>query len=135
LEKQKLEISHVWVYSKDVPKSIAFYQNTIGLEIAGHFAHGALFRAGTVLLGIHEEEGDRKSMPGGTLIVLRTENIHSRFEQLKEKGVKFLTDHIVSEDFGQVADFRDPDGYLLEIWQPPRKNVADAKVTLNHSSL
>ena len=135
MEKAKLEVSHVWVYSKDVAKSIAFYKNTIGLEIAGHFPHGALFRAGQVLLGVHEEEGDRKSMPGGTLIVLRTENIHRSFEHLKHKGVRFLTDDVVSEDFGQVLDFRDPDGYLLEIWQPPRKNVADAKVTLNHSSL
>ncbi len=121
LEEERVTVSHVWVHTRDIARSISFYQNTLGLQIAGKFAHGALFRAGEVLVGIHVEEGDRKCAPGGTLIVFRSDNIAAKFEELRRKGVKFLTDHIISEDFGNVADFRDPDGYLLEIWQPPQR--------------
>ena len=55
------------------------------------------------------------------LIVLQTEDVRKTFEELKKRGVRFLTDQVQTEQFGSVADFEDPDGYLLEIWQPPQK--------------
>ncbi len=120
-ETGNLKISYVWLYARDVAKSISFYENILGLQIVSKFPHGALLRGGEILLGIHEEEGDRKSKPGGMLIVFQSDNIASSVEDLKNKGVKFLKDHIATEDFGLAADFLDPDGYLLEIWQPPRR--------------
>ena len=76
------------------------------------------------MLGIHREEGDRKSKAGGTLLVLQTNNIERLFEELKQKGVKFLKPQIEKAVFGAVADFKDPDEYLLEIWQPQQDNVS-----------
>ena len=113
--------SHVWLYVKNVEKSVVFYKKVLGLDLAGRFPHGALFRSGGILIGVHEEEGDRRSRPGGMLIVLQTEDVRKTFEELKKRGVRFLTDQVQTEQFGSVADFEDPDGYLLEIWQPPQK--------------
>ena len=117
-----LGISYVWLYVRDVALSISFYENTLGLKLISRFPHGAVFRGEHgVMLGIHEEEGDRKSKPGGMLIVFQTEDIARSYEDLKSRGIGFLKEHVETEEFGQVADFLDPDGYLLEIWQPPSR--------------
>ncbi len=121
IERTSLRVSHVWLYSKDTRQSIQFYRDVLGLKVVETFPDGALLQGGGILLGIHREEGDRTSHPGGTLIVLQTNNIQRTFEELQQKGVKFLRTEIEREAFGQIADFRDPNGYLLEIWQPPQK--------------
>ncbi|HZY46862.1 MAG TPA: VOC family protein [Candidatus Bathyarchaeia archaeon] len=117
-----MKVTHVWLYTKNADRSISFYEKVLGLQVVSRFPHGALLQGGGILLGIHSEEGDRRSSPGSMLVVFQTDNIAKSFQDLKAKGVNFLTDHIVSEDFGDVADFRDLDGYLLEIWQPPRRS-------------
>ena len=116
-----LRISHVWLYCKDTAKSIRFYRDVVGLNVVETFPDGALFQGGGVLLGIHREEGDNKSDPGGSLIVLETHNIRGFFDELQRKGVTFLRPSIQKAVYGRIADFQDPDGYLLEIWQPPEK--------------
>jgi catechol 2,3-dioxygenase-like lactoylglutathione lyase family enzyme len=120
-DKKSFRISHVWLYSKDTRKSIRFYRDVLDFRVVESFPDGALLHGGGILLGIHREEGDRKSKAGGTLLVLQTNNIERSFEELKQKGVKFLKPQIARAVFGAVADFKDPDDYLLEIWQPPAR--------------
>ncbi len=116
-----MRVSHVWLYSKNTGESIRFYRDVLGLKAVQTFPDGALLRGGEILLGIHREEGDSKGDPGGTLIVFHTNDIQKTHGELRQKGVKFLKPEIDKDYFGQTADFRDPDGYLLEIWQPPKK--------------
>jgi predicted enzyme related to lactoylglutathione lyase len=113
-----LRLSYVWLYVKDTERSLRFYGDVLGLKTVETFPHGALLNGGGVLLGIHQEEGDRKSQPGGTVINLTTKNIKNKCLALQRKGIKFLTG-IQKAGYGQVASFRDPDGYVLELWQPP----------------
>ncbi len=116
--QSSLRLSYVWLYVKDIQESLRFYRDILELRIVSTFPHGALLSAGGVLLGIHQEEEDRKSRPGGMVINLTTRDIKEKYEELQGKGIKFLTE-IKKDSFGQVASFRDPDGYLLELWQPP----------------
>ncbi len=116
--QSSLRLSYVWLYVKDVQESLRFYRDILGLRSVSTFPHGALLNAGSVLLGIHKEEEDRKSQPGGMVINLTTRDIKAKYEELQAKGIRFLTE-IKKDSFGQVAGFRDPDGYLLELWQPP----------------
>ena len=117
VEKPTLRLTHFWLYVKDTENAIRFYRDTLGFEIFETFPDGALFKAGGIQLGIHREEADRKSHPGGTSIIFHTADIKKAYETLQRKGVRFLT-QIEREPFGQIASFRDPDGYLLELWQP-----------------
>lgn len=115
--KPSLRLTHFWLYVKDTDRAIQFYRDTLGFEILETFPDGALFKAGGIQLGIHREEGDRKSHPGGTSIIFHTTDIKKVYETLQSRGVRFLT-QIEQEPYGQIASFRDPDGYLLEVWQP-----------------
>lgn len=104
---------------KDIDLSIHFYTDILGLKTVSRFPHGALLQGGGLLVGIHQEELDRKSNPCGTLLVFQTKSIARDFDELRSKGVSFLNDRIENDFFGQIADFKDPDGYTLEIWQSP----------------
>ncbi len=113
-EKPALKVSHIWLYVKDVQASIPFYRDTLGLKVVETFPDGALLNAGGMLIGLHREEGDRKSQPNGTSIILHTQHIQKSFNMLRQRGVQFLR-KIESEPYGRIATFKDPDGYILEL--------------------
>ena len=116
-EKPALKVSHIWLYVKDTHASIKFYRDILGFRVVETFPDGALLNAGGILIGIHREEEDRKSGPGGTSIILHTKYIEKSFDMLRERGVESLG-KIENEPYGRIAKFNDPDGYLLELWQP-----------------
>lgn len=89
----------------------------MGLKVVGTFPDGALLKAGEILIGVHREEPDRKSLPGGTSIILSTKNIQRDHDVLRKRGIAFLTE-VEKKPYGLLASFKDPDGYLLELWQP-----------------
>lgn len=109
-------ISHIWLYVKDTKRSISFYQDVISLRLTETFPDGGLFSGGGVLLGIHREEGGRKSNPGSTIIIFKTDNIEKDYKRLSKLGIIFETP-IRKEPYGEIASFKDPDGYLLRIFQ------------------
>lgn len=53
-------------YCKDTAKAILFYRDVVGLSVVETFPDGALFQGAGVMLGIHREERDNKSDPGGS---------------------------------------------------------------------
>jgi len=116
-EKPAFKVSHIWLYVKDTQVSIRFYRDTLGFRLVETFPDGALLNAGGILIGIHREDRDRKSQPGGTSIILHTEYIEKSFDMLRQRGIEFPRE-IESEPYGRIATFKDPDGYLLELWQP-----------------
>ena len=118
-----LKLTHFWLYVKDTQRAIQFYRDTLGFEVLETFPDGALFKPGSVQLGIHREEGDRKSQPGGMSIILHTPDIEKDYETLQRKGVEFMT-QVQKKPYGQIASFTDPDGYLLELWQPQNRALA-----------
>ena len=115
--KPSLKLTHFWLYVRDTQRSIQFYRDILGFDVLQTFPDGALLKAGSIQLGIHREEDDRKSQPGGISIILYTSDIKRDYETLLRNGVRFLT-QIQKQPYGQIASFNDPDGYLLELWQP-----------------
>src|SRR2546427_13087978 len=115
--KPTLKLTHFWLYVRDTQRSIQFYRDILGFDVLQTFPDGALLKAGSIQLGIHREEDDRKSQPGGISIILYTSDIKRDYQTLLKSGVKFLTE-VQKQPYGQIASFKDPDGYLFELWQP-----------------
>lgn len=111
------KLSHIWLYVKDTTRSIKFYRDLIGFNITETFPHGALFSTGSILLGIHREEGNRKSHPGSIVLILKTDNIETTHKELRARGLVFQG-KIRQEPYGKIVSFKDPDHYSWELVEP-----------------
>jgi catechol 2,3-dioxygenase-like lactoylglutathione lyase family enzyme len=60
----RLAFDHVYYWTRDMDRAVAFYEGTLGLELVHRSGDGwAEFRAGPVKLALHGIEGD--DLPAG----------------------------------------------------------------------
>lgn len=108
----------VWLYAEDVPRAIAFYRDVLELP-ALEEAHGEVghFDAGNVRLSIHPARAGQPVGSGGFYVFI-VDDIEQEVERLSARGVEF-SGGITQQPFGRIAEFRDPDGHELSLWQIP----------------
>jgi predicted enzyme related to lactoylglutathione lyase len=96
----------------------SFYRDAVGLPLLEEEGNGvAHFDAGNVRLSIHPWEGD--GVPGvGGFYVFVVADIEREVETLSSRSVEFPRG-VRKEVFGRIAEFRDPDGHQLFLWQLP----------------
>jgi catechol 2,3-dioxygenase-like lactoylglutathione lyase family enzyme len=116
-----LGIGGVFVKSKDVDALRAWYREMLGFEIQewggaqlwsmGEKAYGvwSAFRAETTYFAPSERE---------FMVNLRVEDLEGLLAKLRERGARVLDRREDGPDgtFGYVVD---PDGTLIELWEPP----------------
>jgi predicted enzyme related to lactoylglutathione lyase len=120
-----LGIGGVFVKSKDADALRAWYRDMLGLDIqdwggaqlwstpARTYSVWAAFRAETTYF----EPSTRDLM-----LNLRVDDLDGMLAQLRQRGAHVLDRREDSPDgkFGYVVD---PDGTLLELWQPPDSHL------------
>ena len=109
----------VWLYSADVPRAIAFYRDVVGLPVVDESYGVGHFDAGNIRLSIHPLR-DGQTLGSGGFYVFVVDDIKREVQRLSARGVEFA-DGIQHEPFGRIAEFRDPDGHELSLWQLPRE--------------
>jgi len=88
----------------DLKKSVAFYENILGLKKRDEWSNYATFNIGDMMLGLDPD-------PKAELqIYITVDNVDEEYKTLKEKGVKFLTEPKDQYWGGRTAKFVDPDG-------------------------
>jgi catechol 2,3-dioxygenase len=132
-----LTLGAVHLSVSELPRSLAFYQGSIGLSTLESFDGGAILGVGeTQLLVLVEEPGARRSAGAAGLFhfALRVPTrrslarwlAHAAHERVPLTG---LSDHFVSE----AIYLDDPDGHGIEIyWDRPRahwENLVAERVT------
>lgn len=102
-----------------------FYATTLGLRSLGGSRTHAQFDLGTMVLTIRLEPAlglvrslQRGNRLEGDWLVFHVDDIEEKFSQLKRRGVKFPLG-IEDSSHGRGALFQDPDGHVLNIWEPP----------------
>jgi catechol 2,3-dioxygenase-like lactoylglutathione lyase family enzyme len=114
---QLSQISAIMLGVRDLPQALAFYNETLGLEVIMQEPQLALLRCGTVLLGL--SLGHTRSAPhiaGATEVVFQVEAVRAAHSALAALGVKFVTEPHPATQTDWVAHFRDTDGHLLSIF-------------------
>jgi catechol 2,3-dioxygenase-like lactoylglutathione lyase family enzyme len=113
-------VGAVVFFVKDLARSVGWYRDALGLEtrtIGGHDGPFALAMAGAVeLVFIRRDE------PAGRtpIVVFRlSEGIDAVVESLAAKRVEIVLPVSETPDGGLSADFLDPDGHVLSVYQPP----------------
>ena len=100
-------IPHIAIGVSHLKKSVSFYQDILGLEKIGEWPTYAIFDIAGVELGL-----EPKAKLG---IFLLVDNVDKAYEDLKDKGVKFVTGPKDQPWGGRTATFVDPDGNTFTI--------------------
>ena len=111
------EIDAVWLPVTDMGRAVAFYRDTLGLQVQEHDGDWSEVTAGDQRIGLNATESP--SGDGGAVIAFGVEGtLEDEVEALRGKGVEIpgeITDH----PWGRIATLKDPDGNDLQLYAPP----------------
>jgi len=95
----------------DLKRAVSFYENILGLKKTSEWPTGAIFDVGGVQFGL--EVGLKQE------IFLLVDNVDKAYKNLREKGVKFVTEPKDQHWGARTASFVDPDGntFTLETFK------------------
>jgi lactoylglutathione lyase len=117
-----LKISHIMLGVTDLPRSIAFYRDLLGLPLQAQHESFAFFDAGTCTLalrgGVESSSADRT---GATEVVFGVDDVRANYEALRAKGVAFINEPRAVAGPMFAVNFTDPDGHRLSLFGPERK--------------
>jgi predicted enzyme related to lactoylglutathione lyase len=128
------KIAAMWLYSRNPEKAGEFYRTALQMK---QIEHGDTFSfdGGGVRLSIHPLPKGAKETPGSEcfIVFFVAEGIEERVMDLNSRGVK--VGEIEKFTYGKIAEFKDPDGHYLYLWQPPPKDssyYADVSQIVEH---
>lgn len=110
-------LSVVYLYVKDMQRAQTFYRDVLGvpLTVDDHWAEANL---GGVRFALHEwHEGAPEPGESGIKVDLEVQDIDAAAEHLRAHGVAL--GEIFREPYGSFCTFVDPEGYRLELFEPP----------------
>ena len=129
----------ICIVCSDFQESLRFYHELLGLEIVmdinidGGFAsevglaprgfRQVRMMAGETVIKLMDIEPPpsprtEEFAAGVRFITFFTANLRATYDDLKRKGVRFLSEPIDAEGWGVVVNAVDPDGVLIEMFEP-----------------
>jgi predicted enzyme related to lactoylglutathione lyase len=109
-------IASVWLPVDDMDKAVAFYRDSLGLEVVEHDGDWSEVTAGDQRIGLNSNESP--SGDGGAVIAFGVDDLDSTVEKLKGDGVEFA-DQVSEHPWGKIVPFKDPAGNDLQLYAPP----------------
>jgi len=105
----------VFLATKDLAKSSAFYEETLGLPLALDQGKCRIYQvAQAAFLGFCAK--DEVTAGDNVIVTLVTRDVDGWYAQLRTKGVEFEKTPVHNPEYRIYhCFFRDPNGYLLEI--------------------
>jgi len=106
----------------DFDKSLTFYRDILGLEINTQEGKFANFKVENIELAIMERSQATEMLPakymtdgGSVLLCFQVDDVAKTANDLKSKGVNFISGPKVTSWGQTVAYFKDPDNNIWEI--------------------
>ena len=110
-------VAAVWLPVDDMSRSVAFYGDTLGLEVKEQDGDWSEVTGNGLTIGLNGTESPRGD--GGAAIAFQPDNdLEAEVDRLKEAGVEF-PDGISEHPWGRIVPFKDPDGNDLQLFEPP----------------
>jgi catechol 2,3-dioxygenase-like lactoylglutathione lyase family enzyme len=116
----QLKVSMIALGVKDTARSIRFYTETLGLELAGKPGEVTLLRAGEVMIVLNHPLGVAAgdAIVGAVEVIFPVTGVAASHEDLANRGCNFThPPHEVAPGLW-AATFTDPDGHRLTILGP-----------------
>ena len=108
----------VYFYVKDIERAKAFYRDVLGLTLEGDHDWVETTLPGGVRFALHLwHDGAAEPSSGGINVDFEVPDIDAAADRLRATGVEVGEIH--RERYGSFFTFVDPEGYRLELYQPP----------------
>ncbi len=110
-------VNVIYLYVRDMGRSIAFYRDVLGIPLSGdeHWAEARLDGLRFALHEAHERIGEPSA--GTVKVDFEVADIDAAAQRLREAGVE--VGPVTREEYGAFCEFVDPDGYRLHLFQRP----------------
>ncbi len=155
----QLPLVAIWLPCNNLSSSKRFYKDVVGLKMIHETSSEAHFDLGTIRLSLREGNAPQdskgnhnasKSAPSSSpikssesvsfeqkhrLVFLVENQIETVYSDLAKRGVKLKPKKILEDSMGKAAWFNDPDGNVIYLWQPPKresKNYKDVESLIKH---
>lgn len=119
-------VLYVFLYVRDLAVSRAFYADTLGLTVLEEDEGCVKFDAGQVILALNRADDYGIVLPDikdhSTDVVWLVDDVRQATENLSARGVVFKPTDWYQP--GGIADFYDPDGRWLTLYQPSEEALA-----------
>ena len=110
-------INVVYLYVRDLGRSLAFYRDVLGIPLAGdaHWVE-ATFADG-VRFALHPTAAEVELGSGTVRVDFEVDDVEAAAARLREAGVE--VGEVERDDWGAACELVDPDGYRLHLFQKP----------------
>ena len=123
-----MELTHIWLLVEDMPRTLGFYRDTLGLAVAADLGGFVELNVNErFLLALFLRSGMRESEPGIAInpvagqhaaLVFEVKDLDQYCAGLRAKGVEFASAEADHPEWGlRTAFLRDPDGSLLCLYE------------------
>lgn len=108
----------VYLYVRDFERSVGFYRDVLGIPLESQPGWAEATLPQGIRFALHATADTSAELGTGTVrLDFEVEDIDEAVERLRAAGVKVGEIH--REVYGSHAEFVDPDGYRLDLFQPP----------------
>jgi catechol 2,3-dioxygenase-like lactoylglutathione lyase family enzyme len=114
-------IKYVMLGTSDMPRSLAYYREALGFRVKSETPGFAFLDTGAVTLCLSEPHSKLGEIAGASEVVLAVDGVREAYDELKTRGVVFLSEPMNVTGDSWAANFRDPDGHLLSVFGPERR--------------
>ncbi len=135
----QLPLAAIWFQCKNLDESKRFYKDVVGLkpledETGIHFDLGNT-RLSLLQKRKQQEEIKRGTGPGDHLVFIIENHFETVCDDLVKRGAKLRPKKIQEDSIGKAAWLEDPDGHVIYLWQPPKrdsKNFKNVETVIYH---
>jgi catechol 2,3-dioxygenase-like lactoylglutathione lyase family enzyme len=129
-----LEMNHAMIYTRDVAKSLAFYQHALGFELLETYQtpHGPVYArllipASKSTIALHALQPAEPLVPGAIRLYFEIKSLESFCKKLEKKGVTLKKPPALMPWGWRHAYLDDPDGHEISLYWAGAKRLKKAK--------
>ncbi|MCJ1714592.1 VOC family protein [Curtobacterium sp. VKM Ac-2922] len=112
-------VAAVWVPVTDMARAVAFYRDTLGLEVTSQDDDWSEIDANGLRIGLNARESASASSDGGAVVSFQPDgSIEDEVATLKQRGAD-IQGEISEHPWGKIVPFKDSEGNDLQLYAPP----------------
>ncbi|EFC50700.1 predicted protein [Naegleria gruberi] len=122
MSKKIASLKNVMLLIKDVPKSVKFYSEGLGMTVNHSTEHWAELQSGHMKVCLNKVEGEASSTTGySPFLCFDVNEMDKTIYKLLEMGA-ILDGPIKYPSHGKVAALRSPDGHMIGLFEENQSN-------------